>query len=616
MPSMHTRNVALVCTLCSFAVCACGSAAKPPVRTQAEAAEPSDEPEVAAAKPAPLPEPGPSPLAAVAPTKDGWYDATLLLASLRPSERVETAKRAGLASLESPPLYDLKVSVDPGAGTFDVAQQTYVTNHYGEALPKLVFRLHGNPSVAGSTASTRVRLVRGTCQGRVCEVQQGPPSVVTVRFADPLPAGERVRVQLYLSGLLDRVESGSTGLFAQTLSGLFSMNEGPKDTSYGLMSACDGFASMAGFFAVLGRRESGKWAAPDESAIGDFGTDELAHVRAQIDVPPMARVITPPGSVIRNVLIPGPEGESPRRRFDVAAAMVRDFSLFVGEKTDVIERRAGDVTVRSYFQQGNRSIGERAADIAEQSLAVFERRFGPYPYTEIDVVEAPLSGGAGGMEFSGLISVASMLYRPFPKDDPLATLLGMLGGGMSEGPAAAMLDETLEFTTVHEMAHQWWHGLVGSDSRVHPFVDESLAQYSTIIYFEDRYGAQRAKRAAQNQVRMNYLGMRLMGHPDGPADQPASAFGPVAYAGLVYGKAPFFYREARKAMGDKAFFAALRTYADEHRFRTAPARGPVPVLATGPHAKRINALATRWLEQSHGDQDLGPIDMKTMLGTP
>ena len=39
-----------------------------------------------------------------------------------------------------------------------------------------------------------------------------------------------------------------------------------------------------------------------------------------------------------------------------------------------------------------------------------------------------------------------------------------------------MTDGMLEFVVAHEVAHQWWHGLVGSDSRDHPYVDEALAQ--------------------------------------------------------------------------------------------------------------------------------------------
>ena len=42
--------------------------------------------------------------------------------------------------------------------------------------------------------------------------------------------------------------------------------------------------------------------------------------------------------------------------------------------------------------------------------------------------------------------------------------------------------------------------LVGSDSREHPFVDEGLAQYSAVLYMEDRYGAARARAEASDRT--------------------------------------------------------------------------------------------------------------------
>jgi hypothetical protein len=44
------------------------------------------------------------------------------------------------------------------------------------------------------------------------------------------------------------------------------------------------------------------------------------------------------------------------------------------------------------------------------ALRTFEKIFGPYPYTELEVAESPLIGGAGGVEFPGLITIASMIY--------------------------------------------------------------------------------------------------------------------------------------------------------------------------------------------------------------
>jgi hypothetical protein len=241
---------------------------------------------------------------------------------------------------------------------------------------------------------------------------------------------------------------------------------------------------------------------------------------------------------------------------------------------------------------------------------VFEQRFGPYPYRDLDVVEASLVGGAGGVEFSGLVTVASMLYRPI--DGDLGMLTSLLGSG---GPSASdLVGSLLEFTTAHEVAHQYWHGLVGSDSRDHPFVDESLAQYSAMLYFEDRYGAERAEREGNMQVRMNYQTMRMLGHDDGAVDRRVDDFGtPVEYAGLVYGKGPYLYPELRRLVGDAVFFRSLREYVRRYRFQVAPERGFVDMLAASSDRRRVRALARRWLEQAHGDEDLGQADLVTMF---
>lgn len=112
----------------------------------------------------------------------------------------------------------------------------------------------------------------------------------------------------------------------------------------------------------------------------------------------------------------------------------------------------------------------------------------------------------------------------------------------------------------------------------------------------------------------NYHTMRLFGVEDGAVDRPVEAFaGEVAYAGLVYGKGPFFFREVQKVMGDEAFFAAIRAYVARHRFKQAPPRGLVDALATGEHEARVRALAKRWLEEAHGDEDLGKADMRKLL---
>jgi len=168
--------------------------------------------------------------------------------------------------------------------------------------------------------------------------------------------------------------------------------------------------------------------------------------------------------------------------------------------------------------------------------------------------------------------------------------------------------------TAHEVAHQYFHGLVGSDSREHPFADEALAQYAALLYVEARHGGARAELEAKRQLVAGYHLMRLSQIADGPVDRPARRFGSqLEYAGLVYGKGPLVYRALRRTVGDSAFFGALRAYVDRYRFAEAPGRGFIELLAERGSAAQVQAVARRWLDQAHGDEDLGRPDLAQLM---
>ena len=47
----------------------------------------------------------------------------------------------------------------------------------------------------------------------------------------------------------------------------------------------------------------------------------------------------------------------------------------------------------------------------------------------------------------------------------------------------------MEGTVAHEVGHQWFYNLVGDDQLDDPWLDESFAQFATLQYFTDEYGA-------------------------------------------------------------------------------------------------------------------------------
>jgi len=609
LPPMRTSLPAIL-TICGVSCLAACAAPRGAQRTPAAPGNAPQETETPVAGDIDLS----SPLDAVVPTNAAWYDASPLLVSMREPERVGLERAAGVARLEDLPLYDLNVYIDPDAGLFDLTEELWFTNREPEALREIHLRIYGNaePEPGKPAPPPVVTMSSGHCVAVSCTVTSPSPSLLVVTPSQPVSPGGRLRIRLVLGGALPRRNPEDTGLIAQSLGSLGALAGTTGQVDYGLLSLCGGFVSLGNFYAVVARRRQGSWEKPEAEAFGDSGPDELSNVRARVNVPGLVRVVSP-GVCVKDVLLPREQGRAARRRYDIGGAAVRNFALFASEGLRTITQRDGDITLRSTFREGNDERGARALDVARHALHIFEKRFGRYPWSDLDVVEAPLVGGAGGVEFTGLIAIAGMLYRPFESSDPIMRLLPALGVDIT-GQVSALLDSTLEFTTAHEVAHQWWYGLVGTDSRLHPFVDESLAQYSTIVYLEDRYGQDRARRDADANVRMNYVAMRMLGQDDAPVDRPVSSFRtPLAYAGLIYGKGPYLYRELRKALGDEKFFAALRSYVSRYRFRIAPGRGPVDELAAGADASRVRMLARRWLDERHGDTDLGPIDMTSML---
>ncbi len=528
-----------------------------------------------------------------------WYDPSPLLVNLRAEDRRALSSRASSGELAAIPFYDLDLELADDQRTFRMTEEVWFTNTTGEVLRELALRIFAN--AVGERP--RISVVEASCVEASCRVRvHDRHAALTVVPAEPIGVGGRLRVRLRLEGELSHIDPSRTGMFVQAMESQRQLAAGSLHGEYGLLAESGGTASLGNFYAMVADRRDGRWVLQDESTLGDLGSGAISHFRARIRCAQGSRVAVS-GQVVREQTV---LGRPPRHEVEAVAGMARNFAIIVSRDLHVRERRVGDVVVRSWFKSADPTDGEAVLGHAAAALRIYERRFGPYPYTDLDVVQAPLVGGAGGVEFSGLVTVAQMFYGSGDGAGGLGGLLPGIGSGMRQA--------MLEFVVAHEVAHQWWHGLVGSDARLHPFVDESLAQYSSVLYMKDRYGADRAALEARRQVAANYHMMRLQGLPDGPVDRPVAAFGhPLAYAGLVYGKGAFVYRELQRVVGDRAFFRALRRYVRRHRFGVAPPRALVRMLARGPRRAQVEGVARRWLDEAHGDEDLGAADMGTLV---
>lgn len=211
----------------------------------------------------------------------------------------------------------------------------------------------------------------------------------------------------------------------------------------------------------------------------------------------------------------------------------RDFALFLSENWSSAELEHNGVTVRShaFTQEG----ALEALDYAVQALDTYAALIGKYSYEDFTVCAGDFY--MGGMEYPGLALLDSTLYE-------------------SE-------DGMLEFVTAHEAAHQWWYAAVGSDPIRHPWQDEALAEYFTLLYYESVYGSVSFDSLYASMLRpaTESASMRGIG-----IEQSLDKFESTAlYDALIYRKGAAMLHDVRVHMGNDAFLAAMRRYYEENR---------------------------------------------------
>src|SRR5690606_10170817 len=115
----------------------------------------------------------------------------------------------------------------------------------------------------------------------------------------------------------------------------------------------------------------------------------------------------------------------------------------------------------------------------------------------------------------------------------------------------------------HETAHQWWYGAVGNHQAREPWLDESLAFYSELLYYENLHpdAVEWWWRARVDQYR-----------PEGPVDaSPRDYQNSGTSIVYTYGQAARFMRALRELIGDEAFFAFVSDYYMAHRWQMVSA---------------------------------------------
>ncbi|MGC4056687.1 MAG: M1 family aminopeptidase [Chitinophagaceae bacterium] len=175
-----------------------------------------------------------------------------------------------------------------------------------------------------------------------------------------------------------------------------------------------------------------------------------------------------------------------------------------------------------------------APQMVRFALEQYGTRVGPYPYSSLSVVEGDLLAG-GGMEYPGVALI--------------------------DRSAVSALSEVI----FHEVGHNWFYGMLASDERSFPWMDEGMNSYY--------------ERLTQRQWQQQH-GLRSMSdiedvipfylqsvQEDQPADLAAPEYRYVNYGGDIYAKVPLLFESVAACNGTEEVDSMFREYYRSFRFR-------------------------------------------------
>ncbi len=194
-----------------------------------------------------------------------------------------------------------------------------------------------------------------------------------------------------------------------------------------------------------------------------------------------------------------------------------------------------------YYDDAN---PENSLEYAVKSLTLFENLYGEYPFETYTVVQTEFV--QGGMEFSAF---------------------SMISDNLEEKAYGEVI--------VHETAHQWWQAGVGNNEIEYGFLDEGLAEYSVVCFYENypEYGLNRSQLIKSSETTYKTyctVSDKLFGKVDTSMIRNLKEFkSEYEYVNLAYVKPCIMYDYLRTTAGEQKFFNGLKKYYNENLYKIA-----------------------------------------------
>lgn len=237
---------------------------------------------------------------------------------------------------------------------------------------------------------------------------------------------------------------------------------------------------------------------------------------------------------------------------------VHDFAWFADKRFNVLHdqielpntKKIVDTWIM--FTNKNFELWKDATSYVNESTIFYSYLNGDYPYNHVTAVDGTIMAG-GGMEY------------------PNITVIGNMSSAFD-----------LDITIAHEVGHNWFYGILGSNERDFPAMDEGLNSFYEMRYMRAKYPTRKLSDYIGRDSTFKLLGLNTLPyykekevayflsakmHTDQPINTASQDFTEFNYGSIVYSKTPVAFDYLMDYMGEEALDKAMQFYYEQFKFK-------------------------------------------------
>ena len=233
---------------------------------------------------------------------------------------------------------------------------------------------------------------------------------------------------------------------------------------------------------------------------------------------------------------------------------VHDFAWFASQKFRVAKSevrlksgRTVDTWLFAEAKENKKEEPVKGVNYINDAITFYSDKVGEYPYNHATVVVTPLEAG-GGMEYPTITNVAIANRQ----------------------------------VIVHEVGHNWFYGILGTNERAHPWMDESINNYyesrstyqSKIATHPSLGMALKGGSFSMDNIAGSSFGLLELqylvsarNNTDQAATISSEEFTDLNYGTIIYSKASLAFLQLQRYLGDDVFDNMMRSYYAKWKFK-------------------------------------------------